>query len=116
MMPWWFWVLLWLFLLSGSALFLVLCGIRLYRGVMRLLDDVGESADRLQLGPLDAVPDGGEAGGPGNGPAAVFRDPAQVRSEYVEGKAGRREARRVRRVEGKKRRGQPQRIRDLHLP
>jgi hypothetical protein len=47
------------------------------------------------------------------GVAALFRDPVLARREYDDAKAARREARRVRRVERKRRNGQPQRMRDL---
>jgi hypothetical protein len=115
-MPWWFWTLLWLFLLAATALFLVLCGIRLFRGFMRLLDEAGEAADRLHLGeaaPLTAPEDPDR---PEPGLAAVFGDPQEARRFRDAGKAERREARRRRRVEAKVRRGQPQRVRDLDLP
>lgn len=118
-MPWWFWILLWMFLAAAAALFVVLCGIRLFRGFMRLADDAGKALDGLGLGALDLAPDGGagEAGAPRPSPVgtdALFRDPAEARLEYRAGKWTRREARRQRRIARKRRAGQPQRWRDLH--
>ncbi|MEE1621205.1 hypothetical protein ACQ3I4_02615 [Zafaria sp. Z1313] len=115
-MPWWFWILLWLFLLAASALFLVLCGIRLFRGFMGLVDEAGEAAARLHPPagePLVDEPPG--ASRKAAGTAALFRDPAVERDEYDAGRAARVEARRSARVARKKRRGQPQRISDLDL-
>ncbi|GAA3689791.1 hypothetical protein GCM10023081_29040 [Arthrobacter ginkgonis] len=115
-MPWWFWILLWMFLAAAAALFVVLCGIRLFRGFMRLADDTGQAMDRLGLGALegDAVPAARAPGGAPVGTDALFRDPGEARLEYQAGKWSRREARRQRRIARKRRAGQPQRWRDLH--
>lgn len=121
-MPWWSWILLWMFLAAASALFVVLCGIRLFRGFMRLADDAGAAMDRLTLGTRDGPPNGApeDAGGGESadrepaGAAALFRDPYDARLEYDAGRWGRREARRRRRIARKRRAGQPQRWRDLY--
>jgi hypothetical protein len=115
-MPWWFWILLWMFLAVAAALFVVLCGLRLFRGFMRLADDAGRALDGLGLGTLqgDGTPAGREPGGAPVGTEALFRDPDEARLEYRAGKWSRREARRQRRIARKRRAGQPQRWRDLH--
>ena len=112
----WVWVLLWLFLVAATALFLVVCALRLYHGAMRLLDEVGDATERLQLGDFDHAPDSSDPERPGVGVAAVFRAPAEAMREYDAGKSVRRARRRVRRVEGKRVRSQPQRIRDVLQP
>ena len=114
-MPWWFWILLWTVLLLGTALFLVLCGIRLFRGFVRLADDFGAAAEALALPPAAAARTGGGPPRPAAGLDAVFRDPGDAREEFTTGRSVRREARRLRRVERKRLRGQPQRLGDLHL-
>ena len=118
MLPWWFWVLLWVALVLGMLLFLVLSGIRLFRGFMRLMDAVGEAGDRAGVametpaGPIEYgdAPDRGPSG-----VAALFQDPEEARAALEAGKARRAEVRRVRRVERKALRGQPQRVADLDL-
>ena len=117
-MPWWFWILLWMFLVAAAALFTVLCGIRLFRGFMRLADDAGKALDGLGLGVPEGA-DGGASAGRETGSApvgtdALFRDPGEARLEYRAGKWSRREARKQRRIARKRRAGQPQRWRDLH--
>ncbi len=118
MLPWWFWVLLWIVLILGMLLFLVLSGIRLFRGFMKLMDEVGEAGDRIgtametPAGPIDygVLPDRGPSG-----VAALFQDPDDARASLEAGKARRVEVRRVRRVERKALRGQAQRVADLDL-
>ena len=118
MLPWWFWVLLWIVLVLGMLLFLVLAGIKLFRGFMRLLDEVGEAGDKLgrsmepAIGPIDYgdLPERAPAG-----VAALFRDPEEAREAYDHGKVARKENRRARRVERKTLRGQAQRFADLDL-
>ncbi|GER22096.1 hypothetical protein NCCP1664_05930 [Zafaria cholistanensis] len=116
-MPWWSWTLLWMFLAVAAALFVVLCGIRLFRGFMRLLDDAGEAMDRLRPG----APRESARGDAGRAPAgvpvgveALFQDPGEARRHYRDGRRDRREARRERRIARKRSAGQPQRWRDLY--
>ena len=108
--------MLWLFLVAATALFLVVCALRLYRGAMRLLDEIGDATERLQLGDFGHPTDSPHPERPGVGMAAVFRAPGEVKREYDAGKTVRRATRRVRRVEGKRVRSQPQRIRDVLQP
>lgn len=113
-MPWWSWILIWIALVAVSLLFYVLLGIRLYRQAMAALKDLGAAG--AKLGHL--VP---AAGGDYRPPAAaasdaaVFASPAQMRHDYDASKASRKEARRQRRVQRKRDRGQPQALRDLDL-
>ena len=115
MMPWWFWVLLWTALLLGTVLFLVLSGIKLFRGLRRMLDEASLSMDRLSdpFGRMPLHPE--TASGTGNGPGAPFRDAEIVREEYEAGKEERREARREARIARKYAKGQPQRVSDFGL-
>lgn len=118
MLPWWFWVLLWVVLVLGMLLFLVLAGIRLFRGFMKLLEAAGEAGDLMSSAmepaadPVDygVLPERAPAG-----VAALFRDPDEAREAFDAGKAQRIENRRVRRVERKAARGQAQRFADLDL-
>lgn len=115
-MPWWFWVLLWTVLLLGTVLFLVLSGIKLFRGVMRLVDEASLSMDRLSE-PFNRIPDhrNSPASVSNHVSGAAFRDVEQVREEYETGKEERKEARRQARIARKYAKGQPQRVSDLHL-
>lgn len=117
MMPWWFWVLLWIVLLLGTVLFLVLAGIRLFRGMMRVVDEASLAMDKLSV-PFDRAPEAATAAtapDAANGPGSPFRDPDLVREEYEAGKEARRLARRDARIAVKYAKGQPQRVSDLHL-
>ena len=128
-MPWWSWVLIWVSLLACTLLVLVLGGVHIVRKGLALMREAGEALG--QLSPAIRVADGtaaeerADAGGraddggalsaaPAPG-SAVFAEPAAMRREYAEGRARRREARRERRVERRRLRGQPQSLRDLGL-
>lgn len=120
-MPWWSWVLIWVSLLACTLLVLVLGAVHLVRKGLALMRETGESLGRLSpdarpgQSPGEAADDGGaplSAAVPGS---AVFADPAVVRREYAEGREHRRAARRDRRVERRRLRGQPQSLRDLGL-
>lgn len=105
-------------MILGTLLFLVLAGIRLFRGFMRLLDETGQAGERLAAAmepsttPIDygVLPERAPAG-----VAALFRDPDEAREAYGAGKAQRIENRRARRVARKTLRGQLQRYADLDL-
>lgn len=118
MLPWWFWVLLWTVLVLATLLFVVLAGIRLFRGFMVLVGDVGDAMDRTGSA-MDAeaephiypeIPDRGPSG-----VAALFQDPEAAREARENGRARRVRARREARVARKTLRGQPQRVADLEL-
>ena len=120
-MPWWSWVLIWVCLLACTLLVLVLGGVHLFRKGLAVMHGVSEAlgeafpADRGAAGPGDAADDGGTqpvAPAPGS---AVFADPAVMRRQYAEGREARRAARRDRRVERRRLRGQAQSLRDLGL-
>lgn len=118
MLPWWFWILLWVVLVLGTVLFLVLAAIRLFRGSMRLVADVGEAMESIGVAmetpnetyaypePVDRTP---------SGVAALFQDPEDASEAREAGKLRRSTARRDARVQRKTRRGQPQRVADLEL-
>jgi hypothetical protein len=125
-MPWWSWILIWIALVALSLLFYVLLGIRLFRQFMATMKDLGAAGERFGS-PLGGLPDpytaavpGGPAGSvPGHGlkqpvpGSAVFASPVQMRHDYLTSKSSRREERRLRRVQRKSDRGQPQALRDI---
>jgi hypothetical protein len=117
-MPWWSWILIWIALVAVSLLFYVVLGIRLYRQAMAVLKDFGAAGSKLgHLTPAAGSPISGElqAPAPDQPGAAVFASPAQMRLDYAASKSSRRENRRLRRVQRKSDRGQPQSLRDLDL-
>ncbi|MEO5780301.1 MULTISPECIES: hypothetical protein [Arthrobacter] len=125
-MPWWSWILIWIALVSLSLLFFVVLGVRLFRQFMTTVKELGEAGDRFSRpahvpvsGPAaDAPVSAGEVHGAGQDvikPApgtAVFALPEQMRHDYRASKQARREDRRLRRIQRKRDRGQPQSLRD----
>ena len=115
-MPWWSWIVIWIALVALSLLFFVVLGARLFRQFMTTVRELGEAAERFSRFPsAPAGPDAaGLGGGSPTGPdAAVFASPTRVRNEYRAAKIARQEARRLRRVQRKADRGQPQSLRDI---
>jgi hypothetical protein len=122
-MPWWSWILIWIALVAVSLLFYGVLGVRLFRQFTTTLRELSEAADRFSHLPApagpDAVPvtaDAGSAGGAALRPApgdAIFASPARMRHDYHASKFARQEARRLRRMQRKKDRGQPQALRDI---
>ncbi|MFC9772875.1 MULTISPECIES: hypothetical protein [unclassified Pseudarthrobacter] len=115
-MPWWFWILLWVALVAVSLLFYFVLGVRLFRNFMATVKELGAAGDKLgHIGPLPgADPHDHQAGiGPQAAGSAVFASPADMRHDYEASKSSRREDRRLRRVQRKKDRGQPQALTDL---
>jgi hypothetical protein len=114
-MPWWSWIVIWIALVALSLLFFVVLGVRLYRKFMTTVKELGEAGDRFgHLPSATPVPAPTEPGAPVPG-SAVFAPPARVRHDYEAAKAARREARRLRRVQRKADRGQPQRLHDIEF-
>ena len=114
-MPWWSWIVIWIALVALSLLFFVVLGVRLFRQFMTTVKELGEAADRF--GQLPATAENAGPGAPVTPEqgSAVFAPPARIRHEYHAGKSARREARRVRRVQRKTDRGQPQRLHDIEF-
>lgn len=118
-MPWWFWVVLWVALLLGSAGAAVSSVFWLVRKALRFLHDAGSSFNNLityrptieSEGGLDPVGSVARTV-PGS---AVFARPDEARRAYDQGKVERREARRERRIARRRHRGQAQSLRDLGL-
>ena len=111
-MPWWSWILIWIALVALSLLFYVLLGIRLFRQFMATLKDLGAAGDRLGHLSPGVPPAAPEQAAHAQG-AAVFASPVQMRHDYEASKSSRREQRRLRRVQRKTDRGQPQALGDL---
>jgi hypothetical protein len=112
-MPWWSWILIWVALVALSLLFYVLLGIRLFRQFMATVKDLGAAGEKLgRLGPMETpeAPTRAMAPHPGS---AVFASPTVMRHDYEASKSSRQEERRLRRVQRKIDRGQPQALGDL---
>lgn len=112
MMPFWFWILLWVALCALALLFVLFLGWRIFRAFMATLAEFERAAARLS--PRAPSPSAREPE-TGNFVPAVFQDPGQVRADYLDGKARRDQARRARRVARRAARGQRQSLRDLGL-
>jgi hypothetical protein len=127
-MPWWSWIVIWIALVALSLLFFGVLGLRLFRQATTTLSELGEAADRFSTLPAPAGPAGttgtGSAAGASD-PAgadeplrpvpgeAIFASPARMRHDYHASKLARQNARRLRRIQRKKDRGQPQALRDI---
>jgi hypothetical protein len=112
-MPWWSWILIWVALVAVSLLFYALLGIRLFRQFMATLKDLGAAGEKLgRLGPLEQPVAEADPSKPRPG-SAVFAPPAVMRHDYEASKSSRREKRRLKRVQRKTDRGQPQALGDL---
>jgi hypothetical protein len=128
-MPWWSWILIWIALVALSLLFYVVLGVRLFRKFTTTLRELGEAADRFSSlpstagassgpGPDGATPGTGVGADAASGPApgvAVFASPARMRHAYHASKLSRQQARRLRRIQRRRDRGQPQALRDIEL-
>ncbi|MGG6381042.1 hypothetical protein [Paenarthrobacter sp. NEAU-H11] len=112
-MPWWSWILIWVALVALSLLFYVLLGIRLFRQFIATVKDLGAAGEKLgQLGPMETSPASTAPATPHPG-SAVFASPTVMRHDYEASKSSRQEERRLRRVQRKIDRGQPQALGDL---
>lgn len=112
-MPWWSWILIWVALVALSLLFYVFLGVRLFRQFMATLKDLGAAGEKLgHLGPMDSQDSPTDPATPPPG-SAVFASPTLMRHDYEASKSSRREERRLRRVQRKTERGQPQALGDL---
>jgi hypothetical protein len=112
-MPWWSWILIWVALVALSLLLYVLLGIRLFRQFMATVKDLGAAGGKLgRLGPLEQPDAAADPARPQPG-SAVFASPTVMRHDYEASKSSRREERRLRRVQRRTHRGQPQALGDL---
>jgi hypothetical protein len=112
-MPWWSWILIWVALVALSLLLYVLLGIRLFRQFMATVRDLSAAGEKLgHLTPAEHQDEDRGPAGPLPG-SAVFASPALMRHDYEASKSSRREQRRLRRVQRKTDRGQPQALGDL---
>ncbi len=112
-MPWWSWILIWVALVALSLLLYVLLGIRLFRQFMATLKDLGAAGEKLgHLGFVEQPATDAEPVRPQPG-SAVFASPTVMRHDYEASKSSRREERRLKRVQRKTDRGQPQALGDL---
>ena len=131
-MPWWSWIVIWIALVALSLLFFVVLGVRLYRQFMAAARELGDAGERFSAFPSGPATFGSadvhvgrigsdvDAAGDGPGPvpepgSAVFASPVQMRHDYRASKFARQEARRLRRIQRKTDRGQPQRLRDIEF-
>lgn len=113
-MAWWFWILLWVALVALSLLFFGILGVKLFRSFTAMLTELEAASNRLGSA---GSPVAGEATAPEPAaegvPDALFSDPRKARIHYAASKLQRQEQRRLRRMERKRLRGQPQALRDL---
>ena len=122
--------MIWIALVALSLLFFVVLGARLFRQFMAAAKELGEAGERFSTfasGPATSGSAGVHVGrvgsdgdDAGNGPllepgSAVFASPVQMRHDYRASKFARQEARRVRRIQRKTDRGQPQRLSDIEF-
>jgi hypothetical protein len=137
-MPWWSWIVIWIALVALSLLFFVVLGVRLFRQFMATVKELGEAGERfsrLPSGPVTSRAAGSTsadstsaatAAASGAAPGsfagalsvpgeAVFASPARAREYHRAAKLSRQEDRRVRRVQRKADRGQPQSLHDIEF-
>lgn len=113
-MDWWFWILLWVALVALALLFFGILAVKLFRSFTAMLAEVEAAGTRLgSTGP--GVGDGGGAVDAGSRPVpeALFRNRREAKLYYLSSKLQRQEQRRLRRMDRKLQRGQPQALRDL---
>jgi hypothetical protein len=135
-MPWWTWIVIWIALVALSLLFFVVLGVRLFRQFMATVTELREAGDRFSRLPSGPGPtEGADALGANTSGAlpgalarsvpvavpvavpvpgeAVFASPARMRRYHRDSKLSRQEDRRVRRIQRKRDRGQPQSLYDI---
>ncbi|MCQ1950225.1 MULTISPECIES: hypothetical protein [Arthrobacter] len=108
-MPWWSWILIWFALAAGAAAFYALIGYRLFQRFLGILREFEAASAKLSLRTPDTVPSSVLR----EEPAGIFTEPDEARKAYDAGKAARREARRLRRIERRTAKGQPRAWRDF---
>ncbi|HET9349284.1 MAG TPA: hypothetical protein VFO13_09110, partial [Arthrobacter sp.] len=93
-----------------------------FRKFMATAKELGDAGERFSTFPAPAAPslDSAGADSPAADPptepgSAVFASPIQLGHDYRAAKLVRREARRRRRVQRRRDRGQPQRLHDIEL-
>lgn len=117
-MPWWSWIVIWIALVALSLAYLLLLGIRVWRGFSATLKSFEDAGDRLggyqrqKAAEYEAL--SVERTGPPPG-SAVFASPVQMKDDYTAAKAARVAERRRRRIARRAERGQPQSLRDMDL-
>jgi hypothetical protein len=132
-MPWWSWIVIWIALVALSLLFFVVLGVRLFRQFMATVKELGEAGERFSR--LPSAPVTSRAAGstsaataavsgaaPGSFAGAlpvpgeaVFASPARAREYHRAAKLSRQEDRRLRRIQRKADRGQPQSLHDIEF-
>lgn len=118
MLPWWFWVLLWIVLILATLLLAVVAGFRLFKRGMSVVETLGEAAEQIGEGLAQEGTVVQYTENPRrypHGTDATHADPEQIRQLRDLGKEERIEVRRVRRVTRRAGRGQAQNMRDLRL-
>ncbi len=131
-MPWWSWIVIWIALIALSLLYVLLLGIRTWRGLSATVDAFHHASEALaryrdgaekKLSTGDSIADGDDGTqGTARGAAtsrrpggAVFASPEQMRDEYTAAKAERVSRHRRVRVARRSERGQLQSWRDIEL-
>lgn len=109
-MPWWTWILIWVALLALTLLVLAGLGFFLFRKVKGVLAEIQTASEALDR---STTPPVAPAAADSEPEVAVFRDPADVNAERIEGKMLRVAARRERRIHRRVTRSQPVSLKDL---
>lgn len=109
------WILLWAVLVLAALIFHAVILFRVGLKGKRVYDAALETGGDFAL--LLEERNAQVGGQPSRaGIAALFVDPDVAREAYTQAKDERRDARRRRRIDNKRLRGQPQRYADLHRP
>ncbi len=115
-MPWWSWIVIWIALGALSLAYLLLLGIKVWRGFSATAGAFHDAAEMLSRyrRTAEETYDGGPVTiarpAPGR---AVFASPEQMKEDYTASKGARQSERRRRRVARRSARGQLQSLRDI---
>lgn len=118
-MPWWSWIVIWIALAALSLAYVLLLGIKTWRGFSTVLKSFEETGNRLTdyrdrktaelADEVAQTQPAQERALPG---AAVFISPEQLKDDYAAAKAARQSRRRESRISRRAARGQLQSLRD----
>ncbi|MCZ2404169.1 hypothetical protein IV498_13515 [Paenarthrobacter sp. Z7-10] len=121
-MPWWSWIVIWIALAALSLAYVLLLGIRVWRGFSAMLKSFEDTGNQLEeyrdrraaelAEELDHAQPDQHRPLPG---AAVFASPQRLREDYAVSKAARQSERRRQRVHRRAVRGQRQSLRDTEM-
>ncbi len=118
-MPWWSWIVIWIALIALSLLYMLLLGIRTWRGFSATVDAFHHASEELARYRAGAEQKpSAEARSPARSRLpgwAVFASPEQMKDDYTAAKTERVSRRRRVRVARRSERGQLQSWHDIEL-